>query len=588
MKKKMAYERLFNIEEEESIGSVNKVDSYSVTVSVVDEGNLQRINVNGFVIIHTSNANVRLIGRIDRVLSSEANFEPLDDDEDEYVVFHDNVVHINALGTLKGPGGGRERATFSRAVETLPEIGAKCFLLIGERLSAFTGLIADETTSVENPLTLGTYTMAQDANAILDGDAFFQRHAMIVGSTGSGKSWTTAQIIEQVAMLNSSNMVVFDLHGEYSPLSGHPNIKFLKIVGPGDLQSSDENLLYLPYWLLGYEDMLALILDRSDENAPNQSMAFSNTVIEAKKQVLQEEGMEEELATFTIDSPVAYRINDVISKLKELNTQKVTGANNREVNGPFHGKFNRFIPRLESKISDRRYGFLFNLRDNQLSSNYLDQLVDKLMKPTGQGNEGVKIIDFSEVPSDILPIVISLVARLIFQIQQWSIYEERHPIALVCDEAHLYIPSRNLADAAGIRALAHFERIAKEGRKYGLSLIIVSQRPSELNTTIMSQCSNVIALRLANQADKNAVCNLLPENLGGIQDILPTLGIGEGLVVGDACLLPSRIKIREPHLKPNSESVRFWRTWNESVVTQNLNNALNNFRRQTISSRVNV
>lgn len=133
-----------------------------------------------------------------------------------------------------------------------------------------------------------------------------------------------------------------------------------------------------------------------------------------------------------------------------------------------------------------------------------------------------------------------------------SISSLRHPIALVCDEAHLYLPNRLAADAAEARALAHFERIAKEGRKYGVSLLIISQRPSELNTTVMSQCNNVVALRLSNQSDKSAVANLLPENLGGIQDQLPTLGGGDEIVVGDSCLLPSRIKIQKPEYQPNS------------------------------------
>ncbi|WP_245742000.1 ATP-binding protein [Anaerobacillus arseniciselenatis] len=456
-------------------------------------------------------------------------------------------------------------------------------MLNGERLTAFTRLISDETASHGNPLSLGFYTMANDAEAILDGDAFFQRHAMIVGSTGSGKSWTTARIIEQVADLPKSNMVVFDLHSEYSPLGLHENISVLRIAGPGDIINPGEDVIFLPYWLLGYEDMLALVLDRTDENAPNQAMAFSNTVIEAKKQVLIAEAMNEELETFTIDSPIPYDMGYVVEELTRLNNERVTNpGTGREINGPFNGKFNRFIPRLQSKRSDRRYGFLFNLSEEHLKTDYVNNLVKKLMQSTDSEVPGVKIIDFSEVPSDILPIVISLVARIIFQVQQWSLSIERHPIALVCDEAHLYLPSRNNAGASEARALSHFERIAKEGRKYGVSLLIVSQRPSELNSTIMSQCNNVISLRLSNQADKNAVCNLLPENLGGIQDFLPTLGIGEAVVVGDSCLLPSRIKIKEPRHQPNSNSVKFWNEWNEGNYQQNLNNAVRNLRRQTI------
>ncbi|MEC5188803.1 hypothetical protein GGQ77_002573 [Geobacillus thermodenitrificans] len=575
---------LFEIPIEDSIGVVFKVDSYNVAVSVSDDDTLKSVNVNGFVLIHTSDPNTRLIGRIERVLRTEGRYIEPDGLESGEIIDYEvnNVVHITALGTLRGPGGTRTRTIFTRSVDILPEIGANCFLLDGEKLSVFTSLVADTTSATQSPLTLGSYSLAKDSKAIIDGDAFFQRHAMIVGSTGSGKSYTVARIVEQAASLPNTNMIIFDIHGEYAPLESHPNIIRYKIAGPGDLNNPGEQILFLPYWLLGYEDMLALILDRSDSNAPNQAMAFSNIVIDAKKVMLEQNEMNEVLKTFTIDSPVPFEMDYVIEELKRLNEEKVQ-RNGRTVNGPFNGKFDRFIPRLESKLKDRRYGFLFELDENKLNPDYLDKLIIKLMMPSSSENCGVKIIDFSEVPSDILPIVVSIIAKLVFQVQQWTVPNERYPIALVCDEAHLYLPSKQLANAAEIRALSHFERIAKEGRKYGVSLTIVSQRPSELNTTIMSQCNNVISLRLANQADKVAVCNLLPENLGGIKDVLPTLGVGEGIVVGDSCLLPTRIKIQEPEFKPVSKSLKFWTIWKEGThIQQDLSKSVDNLRKQIL------
>lgn len=572
---------LFKIPENESIGAVFKVDSYSATVAVPNEEILRRVHVNGLVLLNTVDPNMRLVGRISRVLRIEADLDP----DDPSGQPSENVVYIDALGSIRGPGGGRSSFSFSRAVENLPEIGAGCFCLTDERLSAFTGLISQEAAGVGKPLTLGHYSLAPTAEAILDGDAFFQRHAMVVGSTGSGKSWTVARIIEQTADLPAANMVVFDLHGEYQPLESHPNVVRFRIAGPGDLESPGSDVIFLPYWLLGYEDMLALILDRSDENAPNQAMAFSREVIDAKKAMLEKEGRLDDLNTFTIDSPVPYSLDVVYQAIKELNEEKVQGARG-EKNGPFHGKFDRFLPRLEAKRTDRRHGFLFKLGEAQLCSNYLEVLADKLMCAGGGGRQGVKILDFSEVPSDIIPIVLSLVARLIFDIQQWTKPAQRHPIALVCDEAHLYLPARQAADAAEARALAYFERIAKEGRKYGVGLLIISQRPAELNTTIMSQCNNVVALRLSNQSDKAAVSNLLPENLGGIQEVLPTLGVGEAIVVGDACILPSRIRISKPTYEPSSETIKFWARWRETVVQQNLQQAVDSYRRQTTVQEV--
>ncbi|MFE8729870.1 ATP-binding protein, partial [Aeromonas hydrophila] len=147
-----------------------------------------------------------------------------------------------------------------------------------------------------------------------------------------------------------------------------------------------------------------------------------------------------------------------------------------------------------------------------LQFNYLERLATCLLGSTLEnGNGGVKIIDFSEVPSDVLPLIVSLVARLAFSIQQWTSPEKRHPIALMCDEAHLYIPNRNIADSADEISIKIFERIAKEGRKYGLSLVVISQRPSEVNKTILSQCSNFVAMRLTNSDDQSVIRKLLPD-----------------------------------------------------------------------------
>jgi len=420
--------------------------------------------------------------------------------------------------------------------------------------------------------------------ALLDGNAFFRRHAMMVGSTGSGKSWAVAALLEQVADLDNANALVLDLHGEYAPLARHPRVARYRMAGPADLERPAADAIFLPYWLLGYEDMLALLLDRSDENAPNQAMAFSQAVVRAKRTALAAAGWAGELDTFTVDSPVPYRLDDVASEIAELNEQKVPGRNG-PVNGPFYGRFSRFLTRLAAKRSDRRLGFLFTQREEHLAPGYLNELAEKLMKAGSAEHKGVKILDLSEVPSDILPLVVGLAARLVFQLQTWSDRRHRRPIALVCDEAHRYLPHRAAAGAAEERALGPFEQIAKEGRKYGVSLLIVSQRPSELNWAVTSQCHNVVAFRLAHSADRSAVSALLPENLYGIEDMLPTLGIGEAVVVGDACPLPARIRVRRPAYAPASASVRFWDEWSCAGNEQRLDLAVRNLRRQSAGER---
>lgn len=157
-----------------------------------------------------------------------------------------------------------------------------------------------------------------------------------------------------------------------------------------------------------------------------------------------------------------------------------------------------------------------------------------------------------------------MVARLIYQIQFWSNPGEensgRHPILLVCDEAHLYLP-RDPNNIIERKSLDIFERIAKEGRKYGVGMLVVSQRPSDVSSTILSQCNNIISLRLTNELDKSVVRNLLPDTLGGILEVLPGLEVGEAVVVGDAILLPTRIVLSKPNYKPKSATIDFWQRW---------------------------
>ena len=242
------------------------------------------------------------------------------------------------------------------------------------------------------------------------------------------------------------------------------------------------------------------------------------------------------------------------------------------------------ISRLENKISDRRMGFLFQGGDSIMEIDWLNKIVEILIGVNSENSKaGIKIIDFSEVPSDILPLIVSLIARLSFSVQQWTKSEERHPIALLCDEAHLYIPNKNGFSTSDEISLSIFERIAKEGRKYGLSLVVISQRPSEVNRTVLSQCSNFIAMRLTNTDDQNVIKKLLPDNLGGFGDILPILDTGEALVVGDASLLPSRIRVDKPTISPDSATVEFWDEWQINVSEDRITNAVNNWRKQNIS-----
>jgi hypothetical protein len=573
---------IFNFKDTDALGKVSTVDTTTVIVDVFNLEQLKRLQVNRLVVLQSSKPGQHLIGLINKVTRKKLDANVIDEGTEDQAT-EQNLCRISLIGTLLDRDGEKQNV-FRRTLESVPEIDANCFSLEEDSLTEFMRILSS-TAEEGKSLTLGRYTLDEGAVAYLNGNRFFQRHAFIGGSTGSGKSWTTAKVIEQMAELDSPNAIIFDLHGEYEPLQAE-SIEHYKIAGPGDIEvgsTLDNGVVHLPYWLLSYEALVSMFVDRSDQNAPNQAMIISREINAAKRKYLEDGGQEELLNNFTVDSPVPFSLTALLEELNSINTQMVPGSGNKEKQGEFFGKLARMIARLENKISDRRLGFLFQGGENTLEFGWLDTLISKLMGSAGEnGNKGIKIINFSEVPSDILPLIVSLVARLAFSVQQWTPPQLRHPIALLCDEAHLYIPQRSMADAADDISIDIFERIAKEGRKYGTSLVVISQRPSEVNKTVLSQCSNFVSMRLTNVDDQNVIKKLLPDSLGGFSEILPTLDTGEALVVGDASLLPSRIRIDKPIHEPNSGTVDFWDEWQDAVPDDRLTQAVDNWRKQSI------
>lgn len=577
---------IFTFEDKSSIGTVFSVDTATLIIKVDELEKLRKLQVNHLVAIQSSKAGQHLIGIINRITRKASDEEqPVGDDLGlNNFLFTENILKVNLIGTLLNKHGEKENV-FKRTLDTVPEIEAKCYPIDGENITKFMQTISTKE-NYEIPLSIGKYSIDENAEAFLDGDKLFQRHAVIVGSTGSGKSWCVAKIIEQIAKLPMANSILFDIHGEYSGADFKADgIQHFRIANPSDLGKKGNlanGVLMLPYWLLTYEEMLAMLLDRSDSNAPNQAMLFSKTVFTEKQKYLDEVKDTVFKDSITIDSPVPYKIENVIEELIRLDEEMVAGSRG-DKQGPFFGKLTRFIQRLEAKSQDKRLGFLFQISEDELQLDWLNDLCSALMHGSELNGKksGVKIIDFSEVPSDVLPLVIGLVARLVFTVQQWTTKENQHPICLLCDEAHLYIPERTNQDSASELGLKSFERIAKEGRKYGVSLTVISQRPAEVNRTVLSQCNNFISLRLANAEDQAVIKRLLPDNLTGLTEVLPILDIGEALIVGDASLLPTRVLISEPTIKPDSATIKFWKEWSNKGAKQDIVNAVIGLRKQS-------
>ena len=558
----MKEKTIFSYNKNEAIALINSVDTGTATAVVENDNNLSTLQINQLIAIESPFSSRNIVGMIVKIARKSSTNN---DDEME------DFTPVNTIKMV---------FVFKRNVTALPYIDAKCYKIDGEKLSELMKTISAEIEKGINPLNLGKYSMNESSVAYLDGDKFFQRHAAIVGSTGSGKSYCVAKLVEQISDLEMANAILFDIHGEYSNESFlKSGIKQYKIASPNDLISKDKlsnNILMIPYWLLNYEEMQALLLDRSDMNAPNQAMLLSKQILTHK-----ESNVEGTIYTkqITLDSPVPYDLKEVLQKLQELDEEKVEGSRGEKA-GPYNGKLTRFNQRLANKLEDKRLGFMFSLTSEEMDVDWLKIFCTKLMGTDDGTGKGVKVIDFSEVPSDILPLVIGLMTRIIFSVQQWSDKSSRHPVALLCDEAHLYVQQLDHSDSVAEIGLKSFERIAKEGRKYGVGLVIISQRPSEVNRTVLSQCNNFISLRLTNVEDQSVIKRLLPDNLGNIADNLSLLDIAEAIIVGDATLLPSRIRIDEPTIKPSSQTIKFWQIWGQTEGSQNLLSAIDNMIKQ--------
>ena len=583
-------------EQSNRLGKVASVDTSRVLIAVENSALLPRAAVGSLVAIQGTIAQEFLIGmteRVTRQLSEQPGQpDPMKPTTIPIEVVPDDVLRAVLVGTYRSMDG-IVRNQFKRGADSFPHIDRDCFLVEGGNLQRFMGLLGAEWEENQR-LELGHFVIDKSAVAIANGDRFFQRHAAILGSTGSGKSCAVSLILERAYARKYANLVVFDMHGEYASLANPPAPEgqsaplaiadAYKIAGPGDLDAPSDNTLFLPYWLLNREEMLSMILDRSDQNAPNQASRFTLHVRELKEQVLVREKKEDIKATFTVDSPIPYDLSGLIQKLKNDDTKKGIGKTGNPVKGEWEGRLTRFLSRLEAKAEDRRYGFMFNPPGAALEYDWLAMQTKKLLAP-GEGKHGIKVVDFSEVPADVRPVVAGVFARLLYDVQFWMQPEKRTPFVFVCDEAHLYLPVHSDADAVEKQALYSFERIAKEGRKYGVSLLVVSQRPSDVSRTILSQCNNFLILRLTNDQDQNVVHRLMPDSFAGVLDALPLLDTGEAFLLGDAILLPARVKLKFPDIEPLSQTRDFWREWGEKASDSTaVQEAVETLRRQSRSA----
>jgi len=412
------------------------------------------------------------------------------------------------LGMIDFVGEGADvndrLANFRRGVTLLPMPGAALHAVAEDEL--LTIFAPDERAHIQ----VGAVYPSGQVPAALYVDSLLGRHFAVLGSTGTGKSSATALMLHRICdSAPNGHILMIDPHGEYAASFGAKAATF------------DVTNLALPYWLMNLEEHAEILLNSSGTDYQTDRDVLAKCILAARAKHRGAEGM----SRLTVDSPTPYLLSDLGAILNAEMGKLDKG-------GIGAGPYMRIKARFEEVKSDPRYGFMFS---GMMAGDTMADVLAKLLRLPGDGKP-LGIIDLSGVPSEVTAVVVALIARLLFDHAIWSRGDEQHPVLLVCEEAHRYIPATDRAPARAV-----LERIAKEGRKYGISLGLITQRPSDLAEGVLSQCGTIVAMRLNNERDQKHVRSAVPEGARGLIDAIPALRNREAILVGEGVPIPIRI-----------------------------------------------
>lgn len=545
--------------------------------------------------------NVRVIGLVTAIRAAETD--------------HPATMTVHLIGQIS-------EDQFHRGVQQYPLIGDTLSLIQEEDLQVILDKPRQEASGIASAFPLGRFAMNNQYKVYINGRHFFSKHIAVLGNSGSGKSCTVTKIVSESIKYPNTQMILFDIHGEYrkafSDEHGQllPNITYI-----------NENDLVVPYWLLRYQEIEALFVDRSNPKLiPNQTSFLKEGLLKLKKAAAKNLEL---LASYNVDTPIYFPLENLRLYAENMNqaryvlntsryafsrtalrnatpeeqeqillTQKAQfNQGNPEGEVPHAMYFQTLtglIDRLDHRLNDHRYDFLLRPIEHGRKSALFSELFPQVKEPqtewsnmiawilkllTGQlePRRNLTIIDMSGIPFDIVDLTVGLLSRLVFDFNFYTPATQRRPIVLTYEEAHNYIPN----DAARQSfARVAIERIAKEGRKYGVSAMIVSQRPSEISHTVLSQCNNMVVLRLNNPEDQQYITKVISDQFANLISMLPIMSPGEGFVIGDSVPLPLRTLISLPDRRPASGNMDFFETWSMPQSMEQLNRSVRNWLHQ--------
>ena len=468
-----------------------------------------------------------------------------------------DTVPSSILANMDFMGEGEQAAhgqlnKFHRGIGTFPRAGNEVYAVCHDDLTEMFG--ARGRPNIE----IGMVHPTDDVRAALFIDPLLNKHFAILGSTGSGKSTATALILHRITQAAPhGHVVVLDPHGEYGAAFTQQGVIF------------NVDNLEMPYWLMNFEEHCEVFIASEGSERDLDRAILAAALLKARSR----SSLATRYANLTVDSPVPYPMFELLGA---LDAQIGKLENSSEI-----ARYVRLKNRIDHILADSRLNFMFR---RELAVDSMQSFLSRILRLDDRGKP-ISIVDLSGVPSEIVAVVVALLSRVVMDYAMWSRGDKQRPILLVCEEAHRYVPTESSAHASPA-ARQILERIAKEGRKYGVALALVSQRPSDLAEGVLSQCGTIITMRLNNDRDQACVRNAMPDGGRSFLDLIPALAKGECIICGEGVAVPMQVRIDlpEPHMRPSSEDQSFSTGWRDPVDDNGeLSRSIERWRSQTYS-----
>ena len=582
------------------LGHVIRVDSGVVEVEITDSlpssapiinGRLYKIGQIG-TFVKMPIGNINIYG----IVSSVSNSPSRDEENHIKQLVGSRFLSVQLIGEKIGDDD------FEKGIGTYPTINDEVHIVVEKDLFDIYG--QKKSGSIE----IGKHSSSENLGVYVDLHNLILRHSAVLGSTGSGKSNTTVSVLKSILNdYDGSRVVLVDPHGEYA--SAFPYAKVFKINDPA-------NPLVIPFWLMNFDELAFFLVGANPKDDQRvEYRMFRKLVQSYKKKNCKLKSGEVNKNFVTADSPIPFNIRklwhemnwwlnasfsettkdeqteETAKETKVGDYEKLIGASFEPYamgqKAPYksrHMDYYSYEKKLLTRLKDSRYDFLFNPGDYDYKDEASPKDLHDLLNEWIGGKEKLAILDLSGVPFEVLDITVGLITRFIYDSMFWGRNEEytgkKRPLLLAYEEAHVYL-NRNENNSYSKRAV---EKIFKEGRKFGIGAMIISQRPSEISETILAQVGTFLALRLTNSSDQSIVKSSASDNLNSLMDLLSSLRIGEAVVVGESIKIPSRIRIKLNNPRPSSEDPKLVEAWSKEhdENEDNYKKVVTNIREQKI------